>query len=276
MSEIDPARLDELLAGDLPRTDEERDLLHMAAALREAAPEVPDHLRDRIMSMASDAPARAGRRWPRLSPAAWLGPAAAGIAAVVIGAAVVLPGITGGDTVQTPSPEALDSRVAAPEGTRGAPAPSAATPAMSPTELAGPEAAPVPPATSQAPSAAGAPIVLLSPAGDDWPAGALEVVAAPVRANGGVLTDATVGTAADGREDLRIEMLIPAGAQDQAAAAIREALPADGGWAPSEAARAPVDKSATGDLLRPDAAPKELAGPDPAQLSVVVVRGDAP
>jgi hypothetical protein len=153
---------------------------------------------------------------------------------------------------------------------------------MGPAELAGPEAAPTPvpeAAPAQAPPAgadADAPVVVLSTGGDDWPAGALRAVAEPARANEAVLTGATVGTAADGREDLRIEMLIPAGARDRAVAAIREALPAGAAWEPSGAMRTPVDRATSGDLLRPDAAPKELAGPDPASLTVVVVRGDAP
>lgn len=89
---IGPERLDELFDGrTTAETDEERDLLRLAAELRAAAPPAPDRLRERVAGLGEPdpgpAPARRVRWTPRWRFAA---PAIAGIVAVVI-AAVVIP-----------------------------------------------------------------------------------------------------------------------------------------------------------------------------------------
>lgn len=272
MSEIDPTRLEELLAGDPPRTDAERDVLHMAAALRGAAPSAPDALRERVMTTARQAPpARRGLRLPGLRPVTWMGPAAAGIAAVVIGAAVVLPGLRGDDPLRPVATVGLEAAPGTGPAASGAPEATQAPDAGAP-RIAAPPAAPelAPTDVPTAPQA-----VVLGPA-DGWPATSLERVADPVEASGGIVTGATTGTAADGREDLRVEALVPPASRDAAVSAILEALPADASWAPSETAREAVGKDGAGDNVRPDGAAKDLAGADAVPVTVVVVRDATP
>ena len=212
MSEIDPTRLEELLSGDPPRTDAERDVLHVAAALRGAAPSAPDALRERVMTTARQAaPARRGLRLPGLAPSTWMGPAAAGIAAVVIGAAVVLPGLRDGDPLPPAATAALEADPGTGPAASGPPEATLAPDAGAPRVAAPPTAPEAAPADARtAPQA-----VVLGPA-DGWPAAALERVADPVEASGGVVTGATTGTAADGREDLQVEALVPPAARDAA------------------------------------------------------------
>ena len=271
MSEIDPTRLEELLAGDPPRTDAERDVLHMAAALRGAAPSAPDALRERVMSTARQAaPARRGLRLPGLRPSTWMGPAAAGIAAVVIGAAVVLPGLRDGDPLRPVVTSGLDATQGAGPAASGPPEATLAPDAGAP-RVAAPAAPEMSPADVQdAPQA-----VLLGPT-DGWPATALERVADPVEESGGVVTGATTGTAADGREDLRVEALVPPAARDAAVQGILDALPADPSWAPSATAREAVGADGAGDNIRTDDAAKNLAAADAVPVTVVVVRDATP
>lgn len=272
MSDITPQRLEELLAGDPPRSDAERDVLHMAAALRGAAPDAPDRLRERVMSTARTAPSGSGRfRLPAIS-APWMGPAVAGVAAIVIGAAVFLPGLGGpdgaGPVATTSAPELSDGgRSAGGAGATKSAAPETAAPAT---------AAPASP-SAIAPDAMtlAANAVVVGPA-DGWPATALQAVATPLEASGGVVTSASTGTALDGREDLTVEALVPAGKEAEAVDAITAALPADTAWQPSGAARAAVGKDDAGGTVRPDADPKDLAGPDAVPVTVVVVRDGTP
>ncbi|MFN8122553.1 MAG: hypothetical protein U0237_09005 [Thermoleophilia bacterium] len=276
MSDITPQRLEELLAGDPPRTDAERDVLHMAAALRGAAPDAPDRLRERVMGSARTAPARGGRfRLPDFS-AAWMGPAVAGVAAIVIGAAVFLPGLGGGDG-RTAQPVGT---VELSDGGAGVAPPTAGggkTAGAAPDATRAPEiAAPVQPsAVAPDAMALAANAVVVGPS-DGWPAGALEAVANPLEAAGGVVTGASTGTSLDGREDLRVEALVPAGKETAAVDAITAALPADTAWQPSGEARTAVGKDAAGGTVRPDAAPKDLAGSDAVPVTVVVVRDGTP
>lgn len=278
MSDIDPARLDELLAGDPPRTDAERDVLHMAAALRGAAPSAPDALRERVMTTAREAaPTRRGFRLPGMGPSMWMGPAAAGIAAVVIGAAVVLPGLRGDDPLRPATTAGFEAAQGTGPTSAGGPEATLAPGPGSPRVAAppAPEVAPSAPEASPA-DVRGAPqAVVLGPA-DGWPATALERVADPVEESGGVVTGATTGTAADGREDLQVEALVPPARRDAAVEAILEALPADPSWAPSETAREAVGADGAGDNVRPDGAAKNLAGADAVPVTVVVVRDATP
>ena len=79
----------------------------------------------------------------------------------------------------------------------------------------------------------------------------------------------------DGK-DLTVEALVPAGKETAAVDAITAALPADTAWQPSGEARTAVGKDAAGGTVRPDAAPKDLAGSDAVPVTVVVVRDGTP
>ncbi len=90
---IGPERLDGLFDGrTAAETDEERDLLRVAAELRAAAPPAPDRLRERVAALGEPepgpAPARRRRWTPRWRFAA---PAVAGIVAVIVATVVIVP-----------------------------------------------------------------------------------------------------------------------------------------------------------------------------------------
>ncbi|MCC6832208.1 MAG: hypothetical protein IT200_12750 [Thermoleophilia bacterium] len=281
MSDITPRRLDELLAGDPPRTDAARDVLHMAAALRGAAPGAPDGLRERVMATARTAPARRSRLRPPAMSASWTGPAVAGVAAIVIGAAVILPGLGGDGPARVSTGTEATARGAgkagapAAGGDMTAPAPDAVR-VPAPAQAAAPPEMAAPSTTAPQASVAGAAVVVVVGPSQGWPATALDAVATPLEASGGVVTAASTGTARDGREDLTVEALVPAGKETQAVDAVTAALPAETAWQPSEQTRTAVGKDAAGDTVRPDAAPKDLAGPDAVPVIVVVVRDGAP
>lgn len=83
--DLTPERLDALIDGAEPATDAERDVLHMAAALRSASPRPSDDLKRRVRALgepARPAQARPRRRWNVLAPA--LGALAAGIIATTV------------------------------------------------------------------------------------------------------------------------------------------------------------------------------------------------
>lgn len=270
MSDITPQRLEELLAGDPPRSDAERDVLHMAAALRGAAPDAPDRLRERVMDASRREPV-GSRRFRLPAMPVWSGPAVAGLAAVVIGAAVILPGV-GGDGGPVP---VLTAGGGAKEGARAADdgaTPAAPEATMAPAPVgpagAGPDAAPAPP--PEAMTVAASAVVVGPSAG--WPDGALDAVAAPLEAAGGVVTSASTGTSLDGRDDLRVEALVPAANEADAIAAVTASLRADTAWQPSDGPRIDVGD----DDARTGTAPEALAAGGAVAVTVVVVRDGTP
>ncbi len=92
--EITPERLDALLDGSVsPETDAERDMLHLAARLREEAPRADDAVRERVQSLGDkSAPPRLARRWwPASAPGRWrvAVPALSAVAAAIISVGVL-------------------------------------------------------------------------------------------------------------------------------------------------------------------------------------------
>ncbi len=74
--EITPTRLDALLDGSAtPETDDEREMLHLAARMRDGSPHAPDALRRRVQALEPAAEATAGprkRRWLPATSRGWL------------------------------------------------------------------------------------------------------------------------------------------------------------------------------------------------------------
>ncbi len=116
--EIRPERLDELFDGAAADTDEERELLALAAELRASAPPAPDHLRQRIADLGEPPVARraSGGWWSRIR---WrmAAPALAGLIAVLV-AVTVIPQVIGGsddDVSLSDAPGAVERETAVPE-----------------------------------------------------------------------------------------------------------------------------------------------------------------
>lgn len=101
--EITPDRLDALLDGAVPENDTERDMLHLAGALRAATPDPSAELRARVRALGEPRDAvrtprtRRRRSWQVAAPA--LG---AVIAAVVAVAVITSGGDSGGSTAGAP------------------------------------------------------------------------------------------------------------------------------------------------------------------------------
>lgn len=131
--EIRPDRLDELFDGHAAaETDAERDLLHLAAELRAAAPTAPDHLRERIAELGEpDVTRRSTGGW--LSRIRWrvLAPTMAAVIVVLV-AVTVIPQVTDSpDGNVSLSDLASDSAPSAPadgDRSKDAPAPNSAMP----------------------------------------------------------------------------------------------------------------------------------------------------
>lgn len=92
---IRPDRLDDLFDGRAtPETDEERDMLHLAAELRASAPPASQELHDRIAALGEPATRPTGGRtpwWRRLGLRA-AAPALAGLIVVLVAVAVIARG----------------------------------------------------------------------------------------------------------------------------------------------------------------------------------------
>lgn len=72
--EVLPQRLDELLGGELPETDAEREIVELAARIEADVPGPSESLRERVQSISAGAGRAPGRRWfPRPQLAAVLG-----------------------------------------------------------------------------------------------------------------------------------------------------------------------------------------------------------
>ncbi|MGD9696834.1 MAG: DUF4349 domain-containing protein [Thermoleophilia bacterium] len=159
--EMDPGRLDELIAGARPADAAERDAVALIEAVRDAEPGAPARLRERVAAIAdgtAPSPPRRARasRWRE-----WIGGGdrrrrlliAAPVAiALVAGVAVALPALTGsGD----PDTTIADSSAGS-EGARDAGAADSAAPApaqlqsesAAPERAAAPSSAPVPKGTA--------------------------------------------------------------------------------------------------------------------------------
>jgi len=94
--DLTPERLDAILNGSEPATsDAERDMLSLAASLRDAAPHAGDDLRDRVRAIA--APAPTGRETRRRGPGWRTRLLIAAPALATVTAAVVVIAVVGGD-----------------------------------------------------------------------------------------------------------------------------------------------------------------------------------
>jgi hypothetical protein len=94
--DLTPERLDAILSGSEPATSHaERDMLALAASLRNAAPHAGDDLRDRVRAIA--APAPTGREARRLGPGWRTRLLIAAPALATVTAAVVVIAVVGGD-----------------------------------------------------------------------------------------------------------------------------------------------------------------------------------
>lgn len=98
--DLTPERLDAILNGsELATSDAERDMLALAASLRDAAPRAGGDLRDRVRAIA--APAPTGRETRRLGPGWRTRLLIAGPALATVIAAVVVIAVVGGDNPAT-------------------------------------------------------------------------------------------------------------------------------------------------------------------------------
>lgn len=127
--EIRPERLDALFDGAAPETDEERDLLHLAAELRAEAPSAPDDLRRRITELGEpDVSRRAPDGWWSRIRWRMAAPAMAGLIAVLVAVAVI-PRMTGGSDGDVAAsdnvPTEMQSEKIVPDSDSAASAPSA-------------------------------------------------------------------------------------------------------------------------------------------------------
>lgn len=94
--DLTPERLDAILNGSEPPTsDAERDMLALAASLRDAAPRASEDLRDRVRAIAE--PAATGGETGRRSPGWRTRLLVAGPAIATVVAAVVVIAVVGGD-----------------------------------------------------------------------------------------------------------------------------------------------------------------------------------
>ncbi len=112
--EITPERLDALLDGSAsPETDVERDMLHLAAQMRDEAPRAGNALRERVQALGDQMPRpRPARRWwPASAPGRWrvVVPALSAVAAAIISVGVLTNG--GNDNASQDASNAAGSAV---------------------------------------------------------------------------------------------------------------------------------------------------------------------
>ncbi|MFN8109759.1 MAG: hypothetical protein U0Y82_07915 [Thermoleophilia bacterium] len=205
MADIDPDRIDALLGGATPEDEDERDLLRLAATLREAQPHAPEVLRQRVRGLGE--PAARRPRWAGLVSAR-NAPLAGGVVVAAAAAAVVVSGgLFHGGSPGRPATTVL-SGAAGSSGREAAPSQAAPTqmtpgPAKNGPRTVAPSATGTDTFDTQA--AAVADVVLGAPA-PGWPVSALSRARATVVALGGAVV--RVRSASDGTA-VRLDALVP-------------------------------------------------------------------
>ena len=277
MHDIDPDRLAQLVDGDIPRDEREREVVALLRDLSGDQPSAPERLREHVRDLGqvpvpTPGPGQRLRMW-LAGPAAV--PAIAASVALVLGVGVLLNVRGPANVADRSSAESAQpaSRAAADSAARVQTDALSALPDAESVPSAAPEAALATDSAAgvAAPATSGGGPIVRSASPSGWPVVPASAVIGSVRDLGAVLETATLGEAADGRTDLEMTILVPSAAAAQARAAIEAVLPISDGWEPSALGRQPVSAIVQRRLRSPESSWRGL-GDDPAEITVVVVR----